>query len=98
MFKKLLVDKHKIPPLLGIFTKIENIFRFIPIGEYPNIVRYQHFEQELQSAFYDEFLNNLRIVDVRHGKVIMICSMDSILAVWDPITGNTIFTIEPEVR
>lgn len=66
------------------------------VGEYPNIVLHQHFEEELQSAFDDEFLNNLRIVDVRHGKVLMICSMGSILAVWDPMTGNTIFNNESE--
>ena len=54
------------------------------------------FEEHLQSETDDPFLNNMRIIDVRHGKVLLLCTQGRILAVWDPMNGETTFTQEPE--
>ena len=58
-FRRLLIDNQKSPPFLGLFTRIDGMFRFLAVGQHPDMVRAEVFEQHLQSETDDPFLNNM---------------------------------------
>jgi hypothetical protein len=70
--------------LLGVFTKIEDVFRFLPVGDYPVVEGFNYFENTFMNLKEKHAFPSLRIVDVRHGKVLMHSFHGRIIAIEEP--------------